>query len=164
VTTPEAGSKRVVVVDDDAELRSITSEYLRSHGVEVIEATNGLEALLYFMRSRPAAVVLDLQMPRLGGLDALKRMVAYDPAVHVVVVTGEANADLRRQAIALGAKAALAKPAAPPDILSALPFASSQPTRSGRIGIGRARHRRRGSRARGCGPLTLSLKYPFQEE
>ena len=114
MTTPEAGSKRVVVVDDDAELRSITSEYLRSHGVEVIEATNGLEALLYFKRSRPAAVVLDLQMPRLGGLDALKRMVAYDPAVHVAVVTGEANADLRRQAIALGAKAALAKPAAPP--------------------------------------------------
>src|SRR5438128_192816 len=37
-------------------------------------------------------------------------------------------------------------------------------TRSGRIGIGRARHRRRGSRARGCGPLTLSLKYPPQEE
>ena len=66
MTTPEAGSKRVVVVDDDAELRSITSEYLRSHGVEVIEATNGLEALLYFKRSRPAAVVLDLQMPRLG--------------------------------------------------------------------------------------------------
>jgi len=89
VTTPEAGSKRVVVVDDDAELRSITSEYLRSHGVEVIEATNGLEALLYFKRSRPAAVVLDLQMPRLGGLDALKRMVAYDPAVHVAVVTGK---------------------------------------------------------------------------
>ena len=55
MTTPEAGSKRVVVVDDDAELRSITSEYLRSHGVEVIEATNGLEALLYFKRSRPAA-------------------------------------------------------------------------------------------------------------
>lgn len=136
MTTPEAGSKRVVVVDDDAELRSITSEYLRSHGVEVIEATNGLEALLYFKRSRPAAVVLDLQMPRLGGLDALKRMVAYDPAVHVVVVTGEANADLRRQAIALGAKAALAKPAAPPDILSALSFASSQPSTPGAAGSG----------------------------
>jgi len=75
-------------------------------------------------------------MPRLGGLDALKRMVAYDPAVHVVVVTGEANADLRRQAIALGAKAALAKPAAPPDILSALPFASSQPSTPGAAGSG----------------------------
>src|SRR5437899_9035032 len=136
VTTPEAGSKRVVVVDDDAELRSITSEYLRSHGVEVIEATNGLEALLYFMRSRPAAVVLDLQMPRLGGLDALKRMVASDPAVHVVVVTGAANGALRPQAIALGAKAALAKPAAPPDILSALPFASSQPSTPGAAGSG----------------------------
>ena len=68
--------------------------------------------------------------------DALKRMVAYDPAVHVAVVTGEANADLRRQAIALGAKAALAKPAAPPDILSALSFASSQPSTPGAAGSG----------------------------
>jgi CheY-like chemotaxis protein len=124
MTTPDAGPKRVVVVDDDVEVRAITSEYLRTHGLEVIEAANGLEALLYFKRSRPAAVILDLRMPRLGGLDALKRMVAFDPNVHVVVVTGETNADLRRQALALGAKAALAKPVAPPDLLAALALSS----------------------------------------
>jgi CheY-like chemotaxis protein len=120
MTTSEVALRRVIVVDDDAEVRGLTAEYLRTHGLEVIEAANGLEALLSFKRSRPAAVVLDLCMPRLGGLDALKRMVAFDPAVHVVVVTGEANADLRRQAVALGAKAALAKPVALPDLLAAL--------------------------------------------
>jgi CheY-like chemotaxis protein len=137
MTTPVVGSRRVVVVDDDAEVRAITSEYLRNHGLEVIEAANGLEALLYFKRSRPAGVVLDLRMPRLGGLDALKRMVAFDPGVRVVVVTGEPDADLRRQAVALGAKAALAKPVALPDLLAALalPPASCTPgaAESGRV-------------------------------
>jgi CheY-like chemotaxis protein len=41
MTTPDVGSRRVVVVDDDAEVRAITSEYLRTHGLEVIEAANG---------------------------------------------------------------------------------------------------------------------------
>jgi DNA-binding NtrC family response regulator len=110
----------VLVVDDDAEIRALVSEYLTLHGLEVLEATNGLEALLHFKRSRPAGVVLDLRMPRLGGLDALKRMVAFDPAVHVVVVTGEVDAELRRQAVALGAKAVLGKPVDLPDLLAGL--------------------------------------------
>jgi DNA-binding NarL/FixJ family response regulator len=90
---------------------------------------------LYFKRSGPVAVVLDLRMPRLGGLDALKRMVAFDPTVHVVVVTGETNADLRRQAIALEAKAALARPVALPELLSALGL-PSEPATPGTAGSG----------------------------
>jgi CheY-like chemotaxis protein len=62
-------------------------EYLRSHGCDVLEATNGLEALLQVKRQRPAAVVLDLNMPRLGGIEALKRMRAFDPAMVVMIVT-----------------------------------------------------------------------------
>lgn len=120
MTPPESSPRRVLVVDDDAEIRALVSEYLTLHGLEVLEATNGLEALLHFKRSRPAGVVLDLRMPRLGGLDALKRMVAFDPAVHVVVVTGEVDAELRRQAVALGAKAVLGKPVDLPDLLAGL--------------------------------------------
>jgi len=128
MTPPESSPRRVLVVDDDAEIRALVSEYLTVHGLEVLEATNGLEALLYFKRSRPAGVVLDLRMPRLGGLDALKRMVAFDPAVHVVVVTGEVDAELRRQAVALGAKAALRKPVDLPDLLAGLDLPSESAT------------------------------------
>ncbi len=128
MTPPESSPRRVLVVDDDAEIRALVSEYLTLHGLEVLEATNGLEALLHFKRSRPAGVVLDLRMPRLGGLDALKRMVAFDPAVHVVVVTGEVDAELRRQAVALGAKAALRKPVDLPDLLAGLDLPSESAT------------------------------------
>ncbi len=128
MTPPESSPRRVLVVDDDAEIRALVSEYLTLHGLEVLEATNGLEALLHFKRSRPAGVMLDLRMPRLGGLDALKRMVAFDPAVHVVVVTGEVDAELRRQAVALGAKAALRKPVDLPDLLAGLDLPSESAT------------------------------------
>ena len=61
----------VLVVDDDPEVRAALGEYLRSEGFEVLEAENGLEALVHVKRARPRAVVLDLMMPRLGGLEAL---------------------------------------------------------------------------------------------
>jgi DNA-binding response OmpR family regulator len=62
-----------VVADDDPEIRDLLAEHLQTHGWEVLGAANGLEALLHVKRQHPAAVVLDLNMPRLGGIDALKR-------------------------------------------------------------------------------------------
>src|SRR5207302_9975363 len=70
---------------------------------DLVEAANGLEALLQVKRSRPAGVVLDLLMPRLGGLDALKRIRTFDPAIRIVVITGSPDPELVRQAKALGA-------------------------------------------------------------
>src|SRR5207249_4923797 len=88
-------------------------------------------------RSRPAGVVLDLLMPRLGGLDALKRIRTFDPAIRIVVITGSPDPELVRQAKALGAVAVLTKPISPPDLLAPLhaaaapaPAASALPTRT----------------------------------
>lgn len=117
---PVAGSGRAVVVaDDDQDLRETIAEYLVAQGITVLEAKNGLEVLLHVKRARPSAVVLDLSMPRLGGLDALRRIRSFDPAIRVIVVTGEAEA-LHQQALALGAAAVLAKPMALPHLLAAL--------------------------------------------
>lgn len=110
----------MLVVDDDAELRVVYSEYLRLQGFHVLEAKDGLEALLQVKRNRPRAIILDLAMPRLGGIDALKRIVKFDPTITVVVVTGETDTDLHRQASLLGVRAVLAKPVGLPDLLSAL--------------------------------------------
>jgi DNA-binding response OmpR family regulator len=70
---------KALVVDDDADIREILAEQLATHGFEVLTAGNGLEALLHVKRERPGAVVLDLAMPRLGGLEALKRIRAFLP-------------------------------------------------------------------------------------
>jgi CheY-like chemotaxis protein len=111
---------KVLVADDEPGVRATVSEYLTLHGVEVLEASNGLEALLQVKHARPNAIVLDLRMPRLGGLDALKRIHAFDPAIVVVVVTADTDEALHRQALTLGARTVMLKPVALPELLAAL--------------------------------------------
>jgi len=110
----------VVVVEDDADLRELYAEYLESEGFSVARAANGLEALHQIQRVRPMSVVLDLLTPRLGGLEALRRIKAFDPVIRVVVVTGAEDPDLPRHALALGASAVLKKPVAGETLLSVL--------------------------------------------
>ena len=66
-------TSRILVVDDDRDVRETVVEFLRGEGFDVVEAANGLEALVQVKRARPSGIVLDLLMPRLGGLDAIKR-------------------------------------------------------------------------------------------
>lgn len=109
----------ILIADDEPEIRGIINEYLKLHGYAVVEASNGLEVLLQVKRTRPAAVILDLNMPRLSGLDALKRIRAFDPAIRVIVVTALAD-DVRDQALAMGAEAVLPKPLRLGELLAAL--------------------------------------------
>ena len=126
--TTNAGADRaprvVVVVEDDTDLRELYAACLEGNGWSVARAANGLDALVQIKRVRPASVVLDLLMPRLGGLEALKRIKAFDPAIRVVVVTGAEDLALTRQALALGARTVLKKPVDPQTLLSALTEAS----------------------------------------
>ncbi len=120
---------KALVVDDDAEIREMLAEYLATQGFEVLTAANGLEALLRVKRERPAAVVLDLMMPRLGGLETLKRIRAFDPAAKVVIVSGRLDSEVRRQALALGAAGVLEKPVSLADLVAALGEIESAPRR-----------------------------------
>ena len=103
-------ARTVLVVDDDDEVRELIAQDLRAHGFAVIEAANGFDALLQVMRARPDIVVLDLLMPRLGGLEALKQIRESAPDTVVVVVTGTDDPSLAAQALFLGAADVLAKP------------------------------------------------------
>lgn len=117
----------VLIADDDTEIRQLVAEYLGAHGFETVEAANGLEALLCVKRRRPDAVVLDLNMPRLGGLEALKRIRAFAPSTRVVVYSGTLQPDVERQALELGAAAVLAKPGRLDELTRLLEGATSAP-------------------------------------
>ena len=119
-TVSARGARRVVIADDEEEIRDLLAEYLQTHGWETFRAANGLEALLHVKQQRPAAVVLDLNMPRLGGIDALKRVRTFDPTIVVVVVSANADDNMRMQAEALGVKAILDKPLDLVQLLAAL--------------------------------------------
>lgn len=138
-------AQRILVVDDDQDLRTTIVEFLNMQGFEALEAGDGLEALLQVKRARPSAIVLDIMMPRLGGLQALKRIRAFDPNITVVVVTGVTDAELHRQAMVLGACAVFVKPVTLADIAAMLrgevlspredlkPFPAPPPAKAGRI-------------------------------
>ncbi len=112
--------KRILIVDDEGDMRDMIAEFFEGRGFEVLQASNGLEALLQVKRMRPHGVILDLGMPRLGGLEALKRIHAFDATMMVVIVTAEADPHIRQQALTLGATAVLDKPVDLADLLAVL--------------------------------------------
>jgi CheY-like chemotaxis protein len=111
---------RVLIVDDDRDVRELLVETFQLAGFEVLAAANGLEALLSVKRERPDAVVLDLMMPRLGGVEALKRIRSYNPGIRVLVVTGNVDPELQRQATAAGAAGVFTKPVSAATLVAAL--------------------------------------------
>jgi CheY-like chemotaxis protein len=111
---------RVLIVDDDRDVRDVLVESFRLAGFDVLAAANGLEALLSVKRERPDAVVLDLMMPRLGGVEALKRIRSYNPGIRVLVVTGNVDPELQRQATAAGAAGVFTKPVPASTLVAAL--------------------------------------------
>lgn len=81
----------VLVADDEGEVRALLCEHLTNQGWEVLEAADGLETLWAITHKRPGVVLLDLAMPRLGGLEVLPRIRAFDASIRVIVVTGHAT-------------------------------------------------------------------------
>jgi len=80
--------KRLLVVDDALFMRKMISGVAAEAGWEVVgEAGDGAEAVALYDRLRPDLVTMDLVMPVMGGLEALRRIRAGDPAARVVVVT-----------------------------------------------------------------------------
>jgi DNA-binding response OmpR family regulator len=83
----------VLVVEDDPQARAMFRSALRSEGYQVVAVEDGIDALNYLDTHTPAAVVLDLGLPRLHGRDVLAEMSAHDLTrmIPVVVVTGESK-------------------------------------------------------------------------
>ncbi|HYR73029.1 MAG TPA: response regulator [Candidatus Acidoferrum sp.] len=79
-------------MDDDIDVLELLKEYFTEQGFVVLTATNGVEAFLQVKRWQPKAVILDLFMPRLGGIGALGRIKALNPDVVVILVSGMGNA------------------------------------------------------------------------
>ena len=95
----------VLIADDSAVLRRALVEHLRSlDGVEVVaEARDGAEAVERAEALRPEIVLLDLQMPRMSGLEALRAIRQRLPDTRVVILTNHADAVYRRTCLAAGA-------------------------------------------------------------
>ena len=93
---------RVLVVDDDAEIRTLLSRHLRRLGYTVEEAGDGEEALALVGKVVPDVVVTDMAMPCLDGLGLLQGLRTRDPDLPVIVLTGHGSFDNAIQAMREG--------------------------------------------------------------
>ncbi len=101
---------RVLVVDDDPEAVELLQEFLGGKGYEVITAGDGAEALRKVKEERAHLILLDIQMPKMDGLEVLRQVKAIDPGVSVIMVTGVNEEAIGRKAMELGAFDYIVKP------------------------------------------------------
>lgn len=111
----------VLFADDEASVRGVAQQVLERHGYTVLMAADGQEAVELYERERDrvAIVVLDLTMPRLSGADALKKLVAVNPSVKVLLSSGYA-AEQAPGAGEPGVCGFLGKPYRPSDLAAAV--------------------------------------------
>jgi CheY-like chemotaxis protein len=114
------GRRAVLVVDDDPFVRKLIATTLEDVAeFDLHEAADGLEALEVARHSRPSLVFLDVDMPRLDGIDACRRLRAEREAgaATIVMLTAAHGDAVRRQAEEAGANMFLTKPFSPLDLL-----------------------------------------------
>jgi DNA-binding NtrC family response regulator len=108
---------KILVVDDDDDLRRVIVSALKDEGFSVAEARNGEEALAKEAVEKPGLVLMDLNMPVLDGLGALKALKEKNSAAAVVMMSGNQDIEIVVQCIKLGADDYISKPFAPDDLL-----------------------------------------------
>jgi two-component system chemotaxis response regulator CheY len=103
--------KKVLVVDDAAFMRMAIKEMLENNGFEVVaEAENGEVGVEKYKEFNPDIVTMDITMPIMSGIDALKAICSYNPNAKVVMVSVMGQDVLVREAIMSGAKSFIVKP------------------------------------------------------
>jgi len=107
---------KVLIADDAAFIRMKLRKALEELGLEVIEAANGAEAVQQFNAHRPDLVLMDITMPEMDGLAALKAIVAQDASAQVVMVSALGQESVVMQALQAGAKDFVVKPFQPDQI------------------------------------------------
>lgn len=111
---------RVLVVDDEAVLRSLLSDMLSACGYSSDVAADGTAALARFREQRYGAVITDLLMPGMNGLEVAAALRTIDPEVQIILLTGSAPALTTGRAREAGVTTLLHKPIALADLKSAI--------------------------------------------
>ena len=101
---------RILIIDDDQEMRSLLKEFFEGEGFETHEASNGLEGLKTLRRESFDFIITDIRMPGLTGLDILPGIRKLQPQAFIIAITAFGSEQVNRESLARGATAYLEKP------------------------------------------------------
>ncbi|GAP62951.1 two-component system, chemotaxis family, response regulator CheY [Ardenticatena maritima] len=114
----------VLVVDDAQFVRKRLQKILSEAGFDVLEAGDGQEAVDVYRQYHPDVVLLDITMPKLDGMEALRLIREYDPNARVVMLSALGQQAIILEALRRGARDFIVKPFKPEQVLHALELAT----------------------------------------
>lgn len=101
---------RILIIEDDKEMRSLLEDFLKDEGYEADSANNGSEAFGRLAQEPFDLVITDIRMPGLTGLDILSAVKKFQPELPVIVITAFGGEEVYRRSMARGADGYLEKP------------------------------------------------------
>ena len=112
---------RVLVVDDAVVMRMMIKDILSKNGFEIAgEAQNGADAVEKYKSLRPDIVTMDMVMPGMDGVSAVRQIIAGDPGAKIIMCTSMGQDALLKEAMDAGAKTRITKPFRPAEILDVI--------------------------------------------
>jgi two-component system chemotaxis response regulator CheY len=117
----DAVAHRILICDDAIFMRTMIADILTGAGYEIAgEAESGLQAVERYKTIKPDLVTMDIVMPDMGGIDAVKAIVAIDPGARILMCSAMGQQSLVVEAIQAGAKDFVVKPFQPARVLEAV--------------------------------------------
>ncbi|MDT8716679.1 response regulator [Clostridium sp. 19966] len=102
---------KVLIVDDAAFMRMMIKDILEKNGYEVVgEANNGIKAVELYKKEKPDIVTMDITMPDMDGIEAVKQIKAFDGAAKVIMCSAMGQQTMVMDAIKAGARDFIVKP------------------------------------------------------
>jgi DNA-binding response OmpR family regulator len=108
-------SKKILIVDDKPELRTLVKAYLTGEGFDVVAAGDGQEALFVARREKPDLILLDIMMPEMGGYDFM-RIYAREADTPIILLTARLDESDKVLGLELGADDYITKPFSPREL------------------------------------------------
>lgn len=107
---PEMEIIRMLLVDDEDDFRITLANRLKKRNLEVVDVGSGKEAIEQVREKRFDVAVVDIKMPEMDGIEALKHIKAIDPAIEVILLTGHASVEAGIEGLKSGAYDYMVKP------------------------------------------------------